>query len=53
MNKHKEMNNTKKAQNGLDLLEKVNPYTRENFWVGLGIFIIAPVSFLIKIAIGV
>jgi len=42
---------TKEAQSGLDLLEKVNPYTRGSFWIGIGILLIAAVS-LIRIAIG-
>ncbi|MCK4732403.1 MAG: hypothetical protein KAT65_08090 [Methanophagales archaeon] len=42
---------TKEAQSGLDLLEKINPYTRGSFWIGIGILLIAAVS-LIRIAIG-
>jgi hypothetical protein len=43
---------TKEAKSGLDLLEKVNPYTRGSFWIGIGIFLIATISLLIRIAIG-
>lgn len=43
---------TKEAKSGLDLLEKVNPYTRGSFWIGIGILLIAAVSLLISIAIG-
>ena len=39
---------SEKAERGLVLLEKVNPYTRGSFWVGIGIFIVSLVSLLIK-----
>jgi len=38
-----------KAESGLNLLEKVNPYTRGSFWIGIGIFIVAIISLLFSI----
>jgi len=36
----------KTAESGLDILEKVNPYTRGSFWIGIGIFIVAIIALL-------
>ncbi len=35
-----------KAESGLNLLEKVNPYTRGSFWIGIGILIVAVIALL-------
>jgi len=41
----------KEAKSGLNLLEKVNPYTRGSFWVGIGIFLLAAISLIISLAL--
>jgi len=41
----------KEAKSGLNLLEKVNPYTRGRFWVGIGIFLLAAISLIISLAL--
>lgn len=38
-----------KAQNGLDLLEVVNPYTRGSFWIGIGILLLALITLFINL----
>ena len=37
---------TEKAESGLALLEKVNPYTRGSFWIAIGILIVAIIALL-------
>jgi len=41
---------TEKAESGLDILERVNPYTRGSFWIGIGILVIAIISFLYNLS---
>ena len=43
----------KKAQSGLDLLEKVNPYTRGSFWIGIGIFLLAAVTLTVSLIMAI
>ena len=43
----------KKAQSGLDLLEKVNPYARGSFWVGIGIFLLAAVTLTVSLIMAI
>ena len=40
-----------KAESGLVLLEKVNPYTRGSFWAAIGILIIAIIALLHNLSI--
>lgn len=40
-----------KAESGLVLLEKVNPYTRGSFWASIGIFILAIMALLHNLSI--
>ena len=41
----------KKAESGLDILEKVNPYTRGSFWIAIGIFLVAIIALLHNLSI--
>lgn len=42
---------SKTAESGLDLLEKVNPYTRGSFWIAIGILLVALIALLHNLSI--